>query len=146
MKNHLPRPPNGLKSRLPCPTNDYFGQQWPSGSLPPTASVPSLPNEKIYYIILTGVGGGVLITPILLYCRWASGKRAAAISAVFILLNSIAALAGHFSATRTTFHQGCPCSLCPRLLVVPLVATWEVFIFQTSPSIGFWAQSCCSQG
>ena len=19
---------NGLKSRLPCPTNDYFGQQW----------------------------------------------------------------------------------------------------------------------
>src|SRR6266852_9341766 len=27
LKNHPPRPPNGLKSRLPCPTNDYFGQQ-----------------------------------------------------------------------------------------------------------------------
>jgi len=27
LKNHLPRPPNGLKSKLPCPTNDYFGQQ-----------------------------------------------------------------------------------------------------------------------
>jgi hypothetical protein len=27
LKNHLPRPPNDLKSRLPCPTNVYFGQQ-----------------------------------------------------------------------------------------------------------------------
>src|SRR5260370_26806712 len=25
--NHLPRPPNRVKSRLPCPTNVYFGQQ-----------------------------------------------------------------------------------------------------------------------
>jgi hypothetical protein len=36
----------------------------------------------------------------LLYCRWATGKGAAAISAVFILPNSIAALTGHFSATH----------------------------------------------
>jgi uncharacterized membrane protein YfcA len=42
----------------------------------------------------------ILITPILLYCRWATGKRAAAISAVFILLNSVAALVGHFSASH----------------------------------------------
>ncbi len=27
LKNHLPRPPNGLKSRLTCPTNNYLGQQ-----------------------------------------------------------------------------------------------------------------------
>src|SRR6266849_465810 len=27
LKNPPPLPPNGLKSRLPCPTNDYFGQQ-----------------------------------------------------------------------------------------------------------------------
>jgi Domain of unknown function (DUF4372)/Transposase DDE domain len=27
LKNHLPRPPNGLKSSLPYLTNDYFGQQ-----------------------------------------------------------------------------------------------------------------------
>ena len=28
MENHLSRPQNRLKSRLPCPTNSYFGQQW----------------------------------------------------------------------------------------------------------------------
>jgi signal transduction histidine kinase len=27
VKNHLSRPQNRLKSRLPCPTNSYFGQQ-----------------------------------------------------------------------------------------------------------------------
>lgn len=50
---------------------------------------------------LTGVGGGVLITPLLLYCRWAAPKPAAAVSAVFILLNSAAALLGHLGAVRS---------------------------------------------
>jgi len=50
---------------------------------------------------LTGVGGGVLITPLLLYRRWAAPKPAAAISAVFILVNSVAALLGHLGATRS---------------------------------------------
>jgi hypothetical protein len=27
LKKHLPRPSDGQKSRLPCPTNDYFKQQ-----------------------------------------------------------------------------------------------------------------------
>ena len=49
---------------------------------------------------LTGVGGGVLITPLLLHCRWATAKSAAAVSAVFILINSVAALVGHLGATR----------------------------------------------
>jgi len=49
---------------------------------------------------LTGVGGGVLITPVLLYCRWATPKTAASVSAVFILINSLAALLGHLGATH----------------------------------------------
>lgn len=50
---------------------------------------------------LTGVGGGVLVTPLLLRCRWAHAKPAAAVSAVFILVNSIAALIGHLGAARS---------------------------------------------
>jgi uncharacterized protein len=68
---------------------------------PPGPIAASLAGSGIGLVSgLTGVGGGVLITPVLLYCSWATGKRAAAISAVFILLNSIAALTGHFSATH----------------------------------------------
>ena len=43
---------------------------------------------------LTGVGGGVFLTPILVGLRWYSPKRAAAISPPFILCNSIVGLAG----------------------------------------------------
>jgi hypothetical protein len=48
---------------------------------------------------LTGVGGGIFLTPLLLMARWAGAKQAAAVSAAFILVNSIAGLAGHASST-----------------------------------------------
>jgi uncharacterized membrane protein YfcA len=50
---------------------------------------------------LTGVGGGILITPLLLHLRWADLKSAAAVSAVFILLNSVAALLGQLGTVRS---------------------------------------------
>ena len=43
---------------------------------------------------LIGVGGGIFLTPLLLLMGWAHAKQAAAVSAPFILLNSLAALAG----------------------------------------------------
>ena len=43
---------------------------------------------------LIGVGGGIFLTPLLLLMGWANAKQAAAVSAPFILLNSLAALAG----------------------------------------------------
>ena len=49
---------------------------------------------------LTGTGGGIFLTPLLLLMRWATTKNAAAVSAVFILMNSISGLLGNFSATR----------------------------------------------
>jgi uncharacterized membrane protein YfcA len=50
---------------------------------------------------LTGVGGGILFTPLLIYCRWAPPRTAAAISAVFIFINSVSALIGHLGAARS---------------------------------------------
>ena len=47
---------------------------------------------------LTGTGGGIFLTPLLLFCRWAPIKQAAAVSALFILVNSIGGLVGYFSA------------------------------------------------
>jgi uncharacterized protein len=39
---------------------------------------------------LTGTGGGIFLTPLLLLNQWATVKSAAAVSALFILVNSIA--------------------------------------------------------
>jgi uncharacterized membrane protein YfcA len=43
---------------------------------------------------LTGTGGGVFLTPLLLFCRWCTTRQAAAVSVLFILFNSIAGLMG----------------------------------------------------
>lgn len=42
---------------------------------------------------LTGVGGGIFLSPLLLLMAWAGTKETSAVSAPFILVNSIAALA-----------------------------------------------------
>ncbi len=50
---------------------------------------------------LTGTGGGIFLTPLLILMRWARTKSAAAVSAPFILLNSASGLAGNISATKS---------------------------------------------
>jgi uncharacterized protein len=45
---------------------------------------------------LVGVGGGIFLTPILLLMNWTETKRAAGISALFILVNSISGLLGNW--------------------------------------------------
>lgn len=42
---------------------------------------------------LTGVGGGIFLSPLLLLCGWAGTKQTSAVAAPFILVNSIAGLA-----------------------------------------------------
>jgi uncharacterized protein len=46
---------------------------------------------------LIGIGGGILLSPFLLMAKWTNQKQTAAISAVFIFVNSLAGLAGQIS-------------------------------------------------
>ncbi len=46
---------------------------------------------------LTGVGGGIFLSPLLLLLGWANLRTTAATSVVFILVNSAAGLAGQFA-------------------------------------------------
>ncbi len=50
---------------------------------------------------LTGTGGGIFLTPLLLFAHWAKTKQASAVSALFILVNSIAGLIGFVRAKQT---------------------------------------------
>lgn len=43
---------------------------------------------------MIGIGGGIILSPILLLLRWATIKETAAISAIFIFLNSAAGISG----------------------------------------------------
>jgi hypothetical protein len=55
---------------------------------------------------LTGTGGGIFLTPLLLFASWARIRQAAAVSALFILVNSIAGLIGYFAANRSVPSLG----------------------------------------
>lgn len=48
---------------------------------------------------LSGVGGGIFLSPILLLLNWGKAREVAGVSALFILCNSVAGLAGHLNVT-----------------------------------------------
>jgi uncharacterized membrane protein YfcA len=50
---------------------------------------------------LTGTGGGVFLSPLLLFMGWAETRESAGVSAAFILVNSLAGLAGLFAGYST---------------------------------------------
>lgn len=47
---------------------------------------------------LTGTGGGIFLSPLLLFVGWAATRTTAALSAAFILVNSISGLTGNISS------------------------------------------------
>ena len=49
---------------------------------------------------LTGTGGGIFLSPLMLVMRWAPMRRVAGVSAMFILVNSISGLAGNIKGAR----------------------------------------------
>ena len=77
------------------------------GDDPPQTFTPSQPmaisaGAGLGFLAgLTGTGGGIFLTPLLLFCRWAHIRQAAAVSALFIWVNSIAGLIGYFTKVRS---------------------------------------------
>jgi uncharacterized membrane protein YfcA len=54
---------------------------------------------------LTGVGGGIFLSPLLLMFGWAGTKQTSAVAAPFILVNSVAGLAAGFVAGSAALPQ-----------------------------------------
>ncbi len=68
---------------------------------------------------LIGIGGGIILSPVLLLLGWATMKQTAAVSALFILVNSIAGLLGFISK-----GESLPIS---SFLVIAIVAVGGIF-------------------
>lgn len=79
---------------------------WPgeAGGVPrPVPSAPWLAvmGSGIGFLAgLTGVGGGIFLSPLLILTGWEETRRAAGASVAFILANSVAGLLGHLHAGR----------------------------------------------
>ena len=50
---------------------------------------------------LTGTGGGIFLTPLLLFFGWAGARQASGLTAPFILMNSMAGLAGNVVSLKS---------------------------------------------
>ena len=61
---------------------------------------------------IVGVGGGIFLSPLIMLMRWGTAKQTAAVSAVFIVVNSIAGILG-----RSLNHSLAVGNLLPFLLV-----------------------------
>lgn len=91
----------------------------PENAKPPPFLISAPLAAMIGYVSgLIGIGGGVLLTPILLLCRWADAKTAAAVSAPFVFLNSAAGLLGfHAQANEipSLWQTLAPAAVCAGL-------------------------------
>ncbi len=47
---------------------------------------------------LIGIGGGIILSPVIILLKWGNMKQTAAVSAAFILVNSVSGLTGQWSA------------------------------------------------
>ncbi len=54
---------------------------------------------------LTGVGGGIFLSPLLLLLGWADIRKTAGVSVTFILVNSASGLLGHFKSVKSLPHE-----------------------------------------
>jgi len=79
----------------------FFRQNDPRETIQPSLPLSIGAGAGIGFLSgLTGTGGGIFLTPLLLFCRWASIRSAAAVSALFILVNSAAGLIGYISSGK----------------------------------------------
>jgi uncharacterized protein len=73
----------------------------PGEEFPPRAPIPlAVLSGAVIGLLagLTGTGGGIFLTPLLLAVGWAGTRFAAGTSAIFILANSTSGLAGNYSS------------------------------------------------
>ena len=72
---------------------------------------------------MVGVGGGIFLSPIILYARWGNAKQAATVAAAFIVLNSASGFFGRLAA-GTLIFDSFSLSLLPFAILGGLAGSW----------------------
>ncbi len=73
-----------------------------SAKVPPSTPVAMIVGAVLGFLSgLTGVGGGIFLSPLLLLLGWAKAKETSAVAASFILVNSVSGLLGHISSLQS---------------------------------------------
>lgn len=73
------------------------GEEMRDVRTPPLGAAMAIGGTMGFLAGLTGVGGGIFLSPLLLMLGWAGTKQTSAVAAPFILVNSLAGLAAIFA-------------------------------------------------
>ena len=77
---------------------------------------------------MVGIGGGIFLSPIIIFARWGSSKQASAVAAAFIVLNSISGLLGRIGSDAFMLLDGAH-------FVWPIIR--DIDLYQRLPGICF---------
>ncbi|PWH14834.1 MAG: hypothetical protein DDG60_07075 [Anaerolineae bacterium] len=72
---------------------------------------------------IVGIGGGIFLSPIIIFARWGTSKQASAVAAAFIFLNSLGGLVGRLWG-GTLVLDGFTLSLLPFGLIGALTGSY----------------------
>jgi hypothetical protein len=105
---------------------DRFGARDESAVTVPLLAAPVIGAGIGLLSGLTGTGGGIFLSPIVLLMAWAGPKAAAGIAAPFIMVNSIAGLAGGLWKGSFAFSMlpGAALPLAAVALCGAAIGTW----------------------
>lgn len=93
----------------------------------PVWSGPALGGSIGFLAGLVGIGGGIFLAPVLHFLRWGKAREIAAAASVFILVNSIAGLAGQVQRLSGTGDIGAIIDywpLLPAVLIGGQIGVW----------------------
>jgi len=74
----------------------FFSKNVEDAALKPSSLTIAITTGAVVGLLsgMIGIGGGIILSPILLLLQWTNQKQTAAISAAFIFVNSVAGLGG----------------------------------------------------
>lgn len=83
---------------IPAARFIFFADTWPHELRKSNWLLSLITGAAIGFVSgLIGIGGGIILSPVLLLLRWTDMKQTAAISALFIFVNSLSGLAGQLT-------------------------------------------------
>lgn len=89
---------------------------------------------------MVGIGGGIFLSPVLNLARWDTAKKIAATASLFILVNSIAGIAGQWKQSLENVDVVRMSSLCMMTLIggqlgANLAISWEPLVIKRVTAI-----------
>lgn len=96
---HLYKPLVGILLLLSASRLIFQTEHEAYATRPPSTTIAMMIGAVLGLLSgLTGVGGGIFLSPLLLLLKWGKAREVSAVAALFIMVNSTAGILGHISS------------------------------------------------